>query len=231
MEIVKESSRKFLDKVYTATSVLGISKALEMSPGNLTFYYPTKEHLLAFLVDMLCKFQWKMMQEEADDGVSSLVMDGLLGYSPVYAMHSTTTVSGSSHVLVRSVGCTNNSTAHGLTTGLAGYELTATSDYYCRTDATADFTLNPEITEIGISHFELYTAAHHGYQSNGDGTHYYGCPTDCPAVIKGESATCNGTTATCTSFACCEACQTEYGTVEQQGMASLRFYAHHFCFV
>ena len=65
LEIVKESSRQFLEKGYTATSVLGISKALDMSPGNLTFYYPTKEHLLAELVEMLCKFQWKMMQVEA----------------------------------------------------------------------------------------------------------------------------------------------------------------------
>ena len=73
LEIVKESSRQFLEKGYTATSVLGISKALDMSPGNLTFYYPTKEHLLAELVEMLCKFQWKMMQVEAEDGVSSVM--------------------------------------------------------------------------------------------------------------------------------------------------------------
>ncbi len=73
LEIVKESSRQFLEKGYTATTVLGISKALDMSSGNLTFYYPTKEHLLAELVEMLCKFQWKVMQEEADDGISSVM--------------------------------------------------------------------------------------------------------------------------------------------------------------
>ena len=44
-----------------------------MSPGNLTFYYPTKEHLLAELVDLLCTFQWKRMEEEADEGLSSVM--------------------------------------------------------------------------------------------------------------------------------------------------------------
>lgn len=37
-----------------------------MSPGNLTFHFPTKEHLLAELVDMLCDYQWKLIEREAD---------------------------------------------------------------------------------------------------------------------------------------------------------------------
>ena len=53
LEIVQESSRQFLEKGYNHASITGISKALGMSPGNLTFYYPTKEHLLAELVDLL----------------------------------------------------------------------------------------------------------------------------------------------------------------------------------
>lgn len=73
LEIVQESSRQILQKGYTAASITGISKALGMSPGNLTFYYPTKEHLLAELVDLLCSFQWKRMEEEADEGVSSIM--------------------------------------------------------------------------------------------------------------------------------------------------------------
>ena len=44
-----------------------------MSPGNLTFHYPTKDHLLSELVDMLCDFQWKLMEEEANDGISSVM--------------------------------------------------------------------------------------------------------------------------------------------------------------
>lgn len=73
LEIVQESSKQFLQNGYTATSITGISKALGMSPGNLTFYYPSKEHLLAELVDMLCSFQWKRMEEEANEGYSSIM--------------------------------------------------------------------------------------------------------------------------------------------------------------
>lgn len=73
MEIVQEASRQFLQKGYTNTTISAISKALEMSPGNLTFHYPTKEHLLAELVDILCSFQWKLMQEEAEEGYSSIM--------------------------------------------------------------------------------------------------------------------------------------------------------------
>ena len=72
-EIVQEACRQFLEKGYTATTVSAISKALDMSPGNLTFHYPTKEHLLAELVDILCGFQWKLMEEEADEGISSIM--------------------------------------------------------------------------------------------------------------------------------------------------------------
>lgn len=64
---------QFLDKGYTHTTVASIAKALEMSPGNLTFHFPTKEHLLAQLVDMLCDFQWRLMEKEADEGFSSLM--------------------------------------------------------------------------------------------------------------------------------------------------------------
>ena len=72
-EIVREATKQFLEKGYTATTVSAISKALEMSPGNLTFHYPTKEHLLAELVTMLCDFQWKLMEQEANEGYSSIM--------------------------------------------------------------------------------------------------------------------------------------------------------------
>lgn len=73
LEIVQESSKQFLEKGYTHTTVSAIGKALGMSSGNLTFYFPTKEHLLAELVDLLCSFQWKRMEEEADEGISSVL--------------------------------------------------------------------------------------------------------------------------------------------------------------
>ena len=73
LEIVQVASRQFLEKGYSATTVSAISKELGMSPGNLTFHFPTKEHLLAELVDLLCSFQWKRMEEEAGEGVSSIM--------------------------------------------------------------------------------------------------------------------------------------------------------------
>jgi AcrR family transcriptional regulator len=50
-----------------------MAKALNMSTGNMTFHFPTKEHMLAELVDMLCKYQWSLMEEEAKDGYSSMM--------------------------------------------------------------------------------------------------------------------------------------------------------------
>lgn len=73
LEIVQEASRQFLEKGYTNTTIAAISKALVMSPGNLTFHYPTKEHLLAELVDILCDFQWKLMEQEADEEHGSVI--------------------------------------------------------------------------------------------------------------------------------------------------------------
>ena len=73
LEIVQEASKQFLEKGYSKTTVSAISKALGMSPGNLTFHFPTKDHLLSELVDLLCSFQWKRMEEEADEGISSVL--------------------------------------------------------------------------------------------------------------------------------------------------------------
>ncbi len=73
LEIIGEASRQFLKNGYSNTSISAIAKALEISPGNLTFYFPTKECLLAELVDMLCTFHWKMMEEKSGEGLSSVM--------------------------------------------------------------------------------------------------------------------------------------------------------------
>lgn len=73
LEIIQVATRMFLERGYTNTTTKAIGDALEMSKGNLTFHYPTKEHLLAVLVDMLTEFQWKMMEKEADEGISSVM--------------------------------------------------------------------------------------------------------------------------------------------------------------
>ena len=73
IEIVTEATNQFLEKGYSHTTVSAIAKGLGMSQGNLTFHYPTKEHLLAELVDILCEFHWKRMEEEANEGLSSIM--------------------------------------------------------------------------------------------------------------------------------------------------------------
>ena len=72
-EIVRVAANCFLNDGYTKTTVNSMCKKLNMSPGNMTFHFPTKEHMLAELVGMLCKYQWKLMEEEAQDGYSSIL--------------------------------------------------------------------------------------------------------------------------------------------------------------
>jgi len=50
-----------------------MAKALNMSTGNMTFHFPTKEHMLAELVEILCKYQWKLIEEEVKEGYSSIM--------------------------------------------------------------------------------------------------------------------------------------------------------------
>lgn len=73
LEIVDEATKQFLDKGFSHTTLASIAKALEMSTGNLTFHYPTKEHMLAELVDILCDFHWDRMEQEAGEGISSIL--------------------------------------------------------------------------------------------------------------------------------------------------------------
>ncbi|MBQ8684292.1 MAG: TetR/AcrR family transcriptional regulator [Clostridia bacterium] len=73
LQIIQVACKHFLENGYSTTSVKAICDELEMSPGNLTFYFPTKEHLLELLVDLLCRFQYQLMEKEADDGLSSVI--------------------------------------------------------------------------------------------------------------------------------------------------------------
>lgn len=57
---------------YSNTSPNMIANKLGISTGNLTYYYPTKEHLLYVMVEMLCDFQWKLIEIEADRGIGSI---------------------------------------------------------------------------------------------------------------------------------------------------------------
>lgn len=73
LEIIRAASHAFLEEGYTATSAKKLCSQLGMSTGNLTFYFPTKEHLLAALVEIGCDFQREMMAKEVDEGYSSIM--------------------------------------------------------------------------------------------------------------------------------------------------------------
>lgn len=72
-EIIKVASRMFLEDGYSKTTIRAIAAELEISPGHLMFYFPTKDHLLAEVVDMLCDFQWRLIKRVTDEGASQLM--------------------------------------------------------------------------------------------------------------------------------------------------------------
>lgn len=71
------ATRLFLEKGYTDTYVTTITNMLKISTGNLTFHFPTKEHILAELVKELNMFQ-QHIEEEAEPAEYSLPVAYLL---------------------------------------------------------------------------------------------------------------------------------------------------------
>ena len=67
-EIIRMVSNRFLNEGYTKTTLNMMAKALNMSTGNITFHFPTKEHMLAELVGILYKYLWKLMEDETKGG-------------------------------------------------------------------------------------------------------------------------------------------------------------------
>ncbi len=73
LEIIKVATELFLENGFSKTTSTEVCRKADISTGNLTFYFPTKEHILATLVNMICDFQWQIMQETTDEGNSSLL--------------------------------------------------------------------------------------------------------------------------------------------------------------
>lgn len=71
--IIKTATEMFFERGFSQTTVAAVAKAAGISTGNLTFHFPTKEHILDELVKMLCDFQWRAMEESTDEGKSSLL--------------------------------------------------------------------------------------------------------------------------------------------------------------
>lgn len=73
LEILQVANRMFLEKGFTKTSAQAISEELEISTGNLTYHFHSKEDILTVLVEIFCEFSWDLLQQEIDDGKSSLL--------------------------------------------------------------------------------------------------------------------------------------------------------------
>ena len=73
LEIIRAASKMFLEEGYSKTTIRAIASELEISPGHLMFYFPSKEHLLAKMIDMLCDFQWNLIKRVTDEGASQLM--------------------------------------------------------------------------------------------------------------------------------------------------------------
>jgi len=71
-EIVHMANRLFMENGFTATTAAALCKELGISNGNLTYYFPTKEHLLLELVKEMCAFQWDIIARERMQGISPL---------------------------------------------------------------------------------------------------------------------------------------------------------------
>ena len=72
-QIIKIGARLFVEEGSSKTSFSKIAKELDISLGNVTFYFPTKEHLLAILCNELCSFQRALMAKEIGEGYSNLL--------------------------------------------------------------------------------------------------------------------------------------------------------------
>lgn len=73
LQIIQLAAKLFIDEGFSTTSLPKLAKQLDLSSGNITFYFKTKHHLLAVLVDELFDFQALMMDNAADEGKTSLL--------------------------------------------------------------------------------------------------------------------------------------------------------------
>lgn len=73
LEIIKLAAHLFMEEGYSKTTFARIARELDLSTGNITFYFPSKDHLLAVLVEELFDFQTWLMEYEAKEGKSSLL--------------------------------------------------------------------------------------------------------------------------------------------------------------
>lgn len=73
LEIIRLASEMFLTQGYSETSTKKMADELDISLGNLNYHFPTKEHLLVELTTRLCDYHLIVMENEIDEGRTSLL--------------------------------------------------------------------------------------------------------------------------------------------------------------
>ena len=73
LEIIRLAAKLYMENGYSKTTHKQLATILDLSPGNITFYFPTKDHLLAVLVDALCDFQNLIISQTVEEGKTSLL--------------------------------------------------------------------------------------------------------------------------------------------------------------
>lgn len=63
LRIIQAGAKLYLDEGFTATTNVQICKETGIRTGQLTFHFPTKEHLLLEVTKHLMKFHWKCIDE------------------------------------------------------------------------------------------------------------------------------------------------------------------------
>ena len=71
-DIIKNAFEHFFSIGYSNTSYKTIAKEMNISTGNITHYFPSKEHLLCTITEMLCEFQWRMFESISENGFGSI---------------------------------------------------------------------------------------------------------------------------------------------------------------
>ena len=71
--IINTGTKLYLENGFSNTTNKHICSQLGISTGQLTFYFPTKEHLLEELVKELCDFQNQFMERTVTEGHNSLL--------------------------------------------------------------------------------------------------------------------------------------------------------------
>ena len=73
LAIIGAANELFLENGFSKTTAAAICKKAKIGTGNLTCHFPTKEHILNELVELLCDFQWQIMEDATDEGKSSML--------------------------------------------------------------------------------------------------------------------------------------------------------------